>query len=250
MMSTSTREHMRQELKELAKLAETMGKTPPPPSPEEVALHRAATEPEPVSSPSHVTLPPISFPTTPPPLASSLSEDLIKPRKRIGLMAGVIGASLAVALAGGAMVGKSIASRSTTEGATGDVHAAAAVAAPQDIAPVAPALPPAVQAVQKEEPAVVVPVAVSPKPAPVPNAIAPAPSPAHKQHATKAAAVAPAAPKALPAAPPQAVAAASELAAPVKAAPAAAPKAAPAKAAGGGNDSLEDLIRKEVAEKK
>ena len=40
-MSTSTRENMRRELKELAKLAETMGKEPPAPEPRESAALEA-----------------------------------------------------------------------------------------------------------------------------------------------------------------------------------------------------------------
>src|SRR5579872_4896194 len=132
-MSTSTRENMRRELKELAKLAETMGKEPAVEAKEApvvvapITLQRPAT---PASS-SRVTVPPVVFPSTPPPFASPFSSEP-PPRKRSGVVALVIGGSLAVALVGGAIVGKSLAGRPTTTASVPvEVQAAAAAAPPE-----------------------------------------------------------------------------------------------------------------------
>ena len=253
-MSTSTRENMRRELKELAKLAETMGKEPRPAEPSESAaalaspgLQRPAT---PASS-SRVTVPPVAFPSTPPPFASPFSSEP-PPRKGNRFMALAIGGSLAVALVGGAVVGKSLAGRSTTATVPAEVRAAA-VAAPAEPAPVV-AEPQAV--VQPPEPAAVTPppaALVTPKGAGAASPATAASSAVHKHWPKAAGTPAPLAAKpAVAGATPAAPAAAGNDAAPVAAAkPAAAPPAAKAgaakPAAGGGTDSLEDLIRKEVA---
>jgi len=269
-MSTSTRENMRRELRELAKLAETMGKAPPAAEENEGSANLSPTglqRPSTPASSSRVTVPPVAFPSTPAPFASPLLSDGVpEPRKRPGFVAIVIGGSLAAALVGGAIVGKSLAGHSTTADVPTDTKAAAVLAAPPEPTPLA-APPPA--AAQQEAPVVLAtptPAAVAPKNPAGLNAAAPAASVVHK-HAPKPAGLAmpiAAAAKPAAAANPAPVAAAaaagdSAAAAPVAAKPvapvapaAATPKpAAAAKAApAGGGDSLEDLIRREVAASK
>src|SRR5215831_12835393 len=111
-MSMSTREDMRRELKELAKMAETMGKeTPAEPAADVGGDHVAypATmlqRPATPASSSRVSVPPFATPTLPPVFDPG---DETRPRsaKRTGIIAVLVGASLAAALVGGAFVGKS-----------------------------------------------------------------------------------------------------------------------------------------------
>jgi hypothetical protein len=261
-MSTSTRENMRRELKELAKLAETMGKAPPATEESEGSAHLASgglQRPSTPASSSRVSVPPVAFPSTPAPFASPLLSDIPpEPRKRPGFMAIVIGGSLAAALVGGAVVGKSLAGRSTTMDVPADTKAAAVLAPPPEPTPV---VAPSPAAVQPEAPAVVVtptPTAVAPKNLAGVNAPPPAAFVVHK-HAPKPAGLpAPIAATTKPAAAaaPAAVAAGGDSASAPAVAKSAAPSAPAAKpaaaksAAAGGGDSLEDLIRKEVAASK
>ncbi len=253
-MSTSTRENMRRELKELAKLAETMGKERPATAETEAsASHYSGglQRPSTPASSSRVTVPPVAFPSTPAPFASPLSSDIgAEPRKRSGFMAVVIGGSLAAALVGGAVVGKSLAGRPTTAEIPAETKAAAGLAAPAEPTPIA-APPPAAE--QTEAPVVAAtPAAAAVKNPPSLNAAAPM-APAVHKHAPKPVAAPIAAAKPAVATAPAAAAAASDPAAPPAAAAkpvaAVAPKPA-AKGAAGGGDSLEDLIRKEVAASK
>ena len=242
-MSMSTRESMRRELKELAKLAETMGKQPVAETAAEGQVEfpvHTLERPVTPASASRVSVAPFTTPTVPPVFD-------IEPKaapKRTGIIAVVVGASLAIALVGGAAVGMGHGPAET--------HAAAAtLAAPPVEAPVPQAAAPqaAPEAVTPPPPQSILPAAAAPAtPAPVAKA-APAPAPVVHKH------VAPAAkPAAAPVAAAPAKAAKSDtdsdgIAAAPAAKPAAAPKAAskPAAASGGGGDSLEDLIRKEVA---
>jgi hypothetical protein len=263
-MSMSTREDMRRELKELAKLAETMGKeTPAEPAADlgsDVAYPGAMLQrPSTPASSSRVSVPPFATPTLPPVFDPG---DGLRPRsgKRTGIIAVLVGASLAAALVGGAFVGRSLAGGS---GASVPPVTAAAAVAPQ--APVtppaeAPAPPPAVapQAPAAPDP-VAAPTVAAVTPKATSPAATPAAAPAHKQPQHAAVAKPSAAPKpavASAASNPQPPAPASDSASAPKTAAAAAaapplakpkPAAAPA---GGGSDSLEDLIRKEVAAQK
>jgi hypothetical protein len=254
-MSTMTRESMRRELKELAKMAETMGK----PSADAVAdsapiefpqntLERPAT---PASS-SRVSVPPMATPTVPP--VFDYAEAKRGSGKRTGVLAVLIGGGLAIALVAGAYVGKSLAGGSTASTAPVDVRGAAAAIAPPPVVPAveAPAAPvavvaPAAQPAAEPAPAI---AAVSPKPAtPVAAPVVHkhfAPKPAVAAAAPAKAAVASSTSNAAPAA-----GGTDAVAAPKAAASPGLAKPAPAKAAaGGGGDSLEDLIRKEVAAQK
>jgi len=256
-MSTTMRENMRRELKELAKLAETMGK----PSADAVLADSAPIEfpqntlerPATPASSSRVSVPPMATPTVPP--VFDYAEPKRGSGKRTGVLAVLVGGGLAIALVAGAYVGKSLAGGSTASNPPVDVRGAAATiatppvvpAAEQPVVPVAAVAPPA-QPAADPAPAI---AAVAPKTA------APVAAPVHKHFAPKAAA-APAA-----AAPAKAAVASSTsnaapaaggtdaVAAPKAAASPGLSKPAPAKAAaGGGGDSLEDLIRKEVAAQK
>jgi hypothetical protein len=255
-MSMSTREDMRRELKELAKLAETMGKeTPAEPAPDlegDVAYPAAMLQrPATPASSSRVSVPPFATPTLPPVFDPG---DELRPRsaKRTGIIAVLVGASLAAALVGGAFFGRSLAGGSGAS--VPPVTAAAAVAPQTPVTPPveAPTPPPAVAPQAPAAPDPIAPPAVA--------AVAPkATPPAHKQPQHAAVAKPAAAPKpavASAASNPQPPAPASDAASSPKtaaAAPAAAPLAKPkpaAASAGGGTDSLEDLIRKEVAAQK
>jgi hypothetical protein len=240
-MTMSTRENMRRELKELAKLAETMGKETPveieaeePGAPEFPAagLQRPMT---PASS-SRVSVAPFATPM--PPLFDSPFE--AKPRKRTGLIAVLVGAGLAIALVGGAAVGKTMADRSS--GPQADTHAAAAAVAPPAAVPV-PAAPPVAAAPAPVTPDPT-PAPVAPAPVAAKPAAAPAAAPVHRVHYAPKPFVAAAKPAAAPAGGGDSDGIAASAPAPK---PAAAPKAAKAAAPSGGSDSLEDLIRKEVA---
>ncbi|MGH7271542.1 MAG: hypothetical protein ACREJ3_14020, partial [Polyangiaceae bacterium] len=159
-MSTSTRESMRIEFKELAKLAETMGKTPP------VESAQAAEPPEATRSQGAIerpsTPPSMSAITVPPPRPSISSPVFLQPppkRSRAGLLAVLVGAGLAIALVGGALLGRSYAARMPSGSGVN-----VAAAAPQ------PLVPAVVQAVQvpsaapaaSPEPAVAAPIAEAP----------------------------------------------------------------------------------------
>jgi hypothetical protein len=249
-MTTSTRESMRRELKELAKMAETMGK----PSPDAALAEESASmqfpataleRPVTPASASRVSVPPMATPTTPPVF------DYAEPRrtgKRTGVIAVLIGAGLAAALIGGAAVGKSLAGNSTASTPPVDVRGAAATMAPPPVVAVAepPVAAPAPQpAPEPVAAAVVVPAKATPT--------TPVAAPVHKHAAPKPAAAPPAAaaPKAAVAANPAPASGGDAVAAPKAAASPGLAKPAPAKAAaGGGSDSLEDLIRKEVAAQK
>jgi hypothetical protein len=250
-MSTMTRENMRRELKELAKMAETMGK----PSADAVAdsapiefpqntLERPAT---PASS-SRVSVPPMATPTVPP--VFDYAEAKRGSGKRTGVLAVLIGGGLAIALVAGAYVGKSLAGGSTASTAPVDVRGAAAAIAPPPVVPAVepPAAPVAVVAPAAEPaPAIaaVAPKAASPVAAPIVHKHF-APKPAVAAAAPAKAAVASSTSNAAPAA-----GGTDAVAAPKAAASPGLSKPAPAKAAaGGGSDSLEDLIRKEVAAQK
>src|SRR5579859_3357726 len=143
-MSMSTRDDMRRELKELAKLAETMGKEPPAevavPLGNDVAFPAATLQrPETPASSSRVSVPPFATPTVPPVFDPG---DELRPRsgKRTGIIAVLVGASLAAALVGGAFVGKSLAGGSGA--AVPPITAAAAIAPQTPVEP--PPAPPAV----------------------------------------------------------------------------------------------------------
>lgn len=249
-MSMSTRESMRAELKELAKMAETMGKAPAAEAVDDRPLafpENALERPPTPASASRVSVPPFATPTTPPVF------DYAEPKKggkRTAFIAVTVGAALAAALVGGAAVGKSFAGAPNAPVAP--ITAAAAIAPQAEVA-----LPAAVSA---PPPAAVAPPPVAAPVAPAPVAVAPKSSPstpsapAPHKHWAKPAGAAPAAAAAKPAtaSAPAANTDSDGLGAPApKAAPAAAKPAKPAAAAaGGGTDSLEDLIRKEVANQK
>jgi hypothetical protein len=249
-MTTSTRESMRRELKELAKMAETMGK----PSPDAALAEEASSMQFPASalerpvtpaSASRVSVPPMATPTAPPVF------DYAEPRrtgKRAGVIAVLIGAGLAAALIGGAAVGKSLAGNSTASTPPVDVRGAAATMAPPPVAAAAAEPPVAAPAPQPAPEPVAAAVVVPAKAMPT----TPVAAPVHKHAAPKPAAAPPAAaaPKAAVAANPPS-SGGDAVAAPKAAASPGLAKPAPAKAAaGGGTDSLEDLIRKEVAAQK
>jgi hypothetical protein len=247
----STRENMRRELKELAKLAETIGKEP--------VAESAPVRQEPYESPQRL----IERPSTPqslstftvPPVSPSMGAEAfveaeaprIRKRRGRGVVAIAIAVGLAGALVGGAQLGRSLAFR-LTKPAAKTVAAAAAMPAPQpavaDISH-APAIPAPVQptAPAVETPSVpatpTAPSASSPALASSPKAKISAPHHWSKPSTSKAAV---ATPEATPAADTGAPSAPK----PVAAKPAAAANNAPPAAAGGG-DSLEDLIRKAVA---
>jgi hypothetical protein len=256
-MSMSTRESMRRELKELAKLAETMGKGSAESDAEIEAVPADMAGPFPgatlerpptPASASRVSVPPIATPTAPPVFDYPEPK---KPGKRTGIIAVIVGASLAAALVGGAAVGKSIA------GAPAETKAAAATLATPPAEPAAPAPPPV-------QPAAADPVAVAPAASPQSAPVAAVAQPAPNKASTPMQAVALAHKRPVAAAKPVAAAAAPKPAGgnppstdsdgiPVSApAKAAAAPAKPAKAglASGGGESLEDLIRKEVAAQK
>jgi hypothetical protein len=249
-MTMSTRESMRRELKELAKLAETMGKDAPVEveTDDAVAVEFPAAglqRPITPASASRVSVAPFATPMTPP-VFDSPFEAKAAP-KRTGLIAVLVGAGLAIALVGGAAVGKTMADRSST--AQADGHAAAAAIAPPPADPT-PATPPAAAApapaTPDPTPAPVAAAPVAAKPTTAPAAAAAA-NPVRKAHWVKPVA---AAPKAAAAAPASGSDSDGIAASAPAAKPAAAPKAAkPAavSASSGGGDSLEDLIRKEVA---
>jgi len=253
----STRDNMRRELKELAKLAETMGKESPVDAAaagRDVDFPMAGLErpPTPASS-SRVSVPPFATPTAPP--VFDIPEPQQRSGKRTGFIAVVVGASLAAALVGGAFVGKSLAGGTTTP-AVAPITAAAAIAPPPVVAPPAAApQPPAAPDPAAAPPvnagvAAVAPTSVTKTAAPAPAAAAPI----HKHWAKPAT---PATKPVVAAAAAAPASAGDAVAAPKAAAPAAAaaapglakPKPAPA-SAGGSSDSLEDLIRKEVAAQK
>jgi hypothetical protein len=239
-MSMTTRESMRRELKELAKLAETMGKQtaveriPEADIPVEFAGH-SLERPLTPSSASRVSVAPFTTPTLPP--AFELDAAKGAP-KRTGLIAVIVGASLAAALVGGAAVGMSRGGPTASTVAPSEVHAAAAaIAAP----------PPETTPVAAAPPAAVAPQPVAPVAVPVAKTASPIAAPVvHKHVAPKPG---PAVPAAKLAASTPAAATDSDRIATPAAKPAPTPKAKPAAAAaaGGGTDSLEDLIRKEVA---
>src|SRR5258708_11661081 len=114
--SMSTRESMRRELKELAKLAETMRKDAASEAKpnaysfeaEAVAEAAAHTPDRPLSA-SSVTVPPVVPPSLPPPASSEL-EFPQKSGGRRGLIAIGVGAALAAAPVGGAALRRSVAS--------------------------------------------------------------------------------------------------------------------------------------------
>ena len=240
----STRDSMRRELKELAKLAETMGKESPADAAAQgndpvdfpaSSLERPMT---PASS-SRVSVAPFATPMTPP--VFDIGEPKKRSGKRTGFIAVVVGASLAAALVGGAYVGRSLA------GGPAPVTAAAAMAPPQaPAAPaeVAPAAPPAAAPQAPSTPDPVVPAAAAAPKAASPAAAAAAPV-VHKHVAPRPAAAAKAPVAAAAPAP-----ANDAVAAPKPAAGAALGKPKAAAASAGGGDSLEDLIRKEVAGQK
>ncbi|HEY5147755.1 MAG TPA: hypothetical protein VII82_13365 [Polyangiaceae bacterium] len=250
-MSTTTRENMRRELKELAKLAETMGK----PSADAVLADSAPIEfpqntlerPVTPASSSRVSVPPMATPTVPP--VFDYAEAKRGSGKRTGVLAVLVGGGLAIALVAGAYVGKSLAGGSTASTAPVDVRGAAATIATPPIVPAAeqPVLPAAAVAPPAQPAAVAVaPKTATPVAAPVvhkhvaPRSAAPAAAPPAK------AAVASSTSNTAPAA-----GGTDAVAAPKAAASPGLSKPAPAKAAaGGGGDSLEDLIRKEVAAQK
>jgi S-DNA-T family DNA segregation ATPase FtsK/SpoIIIE len=254
-MAMSTRDNMRRELKELAKLAETMGKDSPAAStaaqaPDSIAFPAAASLERPVTpaSSSRVSVGPFATSTAPP--VFETPEPSKPSGSRTGFIAVVVGAGLAVALVGGAFVGKSLAGSSGS--AVAPVTAAAAAIAPQTpvAAPpeVAVALPPAAvpQAPPVRDPAIPAPTA---SPVSASGAASPAGggAPVHK-HTPKAATpvkapVFAAVAATTPANASDGVAAPKPVGGPALAKPKAA-------SAGGGGDSLEDLIRKEVAAQK
>jgi hypothetical protein len=243
-MSMSTRESMRRELKELAKLAETMGKQTAAEPADDAAYpvdfsNHGLERPVTPSSASRVSVAPVTTATMPP--AYEL-EAKASP-KRTGLVAVIVGASLAAALLGGAAVGMSRGNATAAVPST-EARAAAVAAPPPETTPVA-----APQAAAP--PVVVAPAAapIAPVAAPVAKVAAPVAAPVVHRHMTpRVAAASPAAPAKVAASAPASVTDSDGIATPA-AKPAAAPKAKPAAAAaaGGGTDSLEDLIRKEVA---
>lgn len=244
-MTTSTRESMRRELKELAKMAETMGK----PNPDAALAEESSSMPFPASalerpvtpsSASRVSVPPMATSTAPP------AFDYAEPRptgKRTGVIAVLIGAGLAAALIGGAAVGKSLAGNSTASTPAVDVRGAAATMAPPPV--VATAEPPVAAPAPQPAPEPVAAAVVIPAKA-TPVVTTPVAAPVHKHAAAPPPAAA--APKAAVSANPTPSSGGDAVAAPKAAASPGLAKPAPAKAAaGGGSDSLEDLIRKEVA---
>jgi len=209
----TTRQNMRRELQDLAKLASTIPAERPTPPPSAPALERPST-PSRVS----VTIPP-SVASIPAITVQSAAAPRAAKRGR-GSLIGLAVAGLALAIVGGAAFGRTLAHRSPP------AAAAAAPAAPPIVA--SPVTPPAV---------------ALPAPAPVAHPqvvataspVAPAPPPA----ATTAVAPAPQAP----------VAAARRAPAPPKAAATPKPSlvANIPTSGGGSKNSLEDAIRKAVA---
>jgi hypothetical protein len=250
-MSTSTRESMRLELKELAKLAETMRKESEARASADL-LQAYESEPvqqpeEPTLSASSVTVPPVVPPSTPPP---DESAEVRLPGLGTGrgrFLTAVVGAGLAAALVGGAVLARSLASQRATASRPAPVVAAAAAVVPLPAQPADPPVPPAAAAPAIESPVVVAAPAAPP-------AIAP-PAPRRRtpglRHFTKPGSAKVAVATSTPDTPAAAGAAETETSPP--AAPA--PKPAVAKPAGGPNaappttsgDSLEDMIRKAVA---
>src|ERR1700678_1457376 len=133
----STRESMRRELKELAKLADTIGRAPSvappapsaPPPPPAFGAPLSAPPPRPLdslpmggieqastagSTSALTVLTPPSLPSTPPPV--SMQSRPPKRGSRGGLVA-LIGGALVAALVGGAALGKSLASRGVSSNA-------------------------------------------------------------------------------------------------------------------------------------
>jgi len=236
---------MRRELKELAKLAETMRKE----SEVKASADFSEYEPEaaqltadPALSASSLTVPPVVPPSVPPPATSDF-DDLPQHRgRRGGLRAVFVGAGVAAVLVGTAALGRSLVSRHTMANAPAPETATAAAALP----PSQPIEPPAAPA----------PVAESPVIAEAPAAPPPAGAPAAAPHRRSPAAAPRRAVKAVPvkvavaAVPPEAVAASAPAAdtppSPPKAA-AAKPPSTPGAAQATSGDTLEDMIRKAVA---
>src|ERR1700687_2678487 len=113
--SMSTRESMRRELKELAKLAETMRRES---EARASADHLPRYEPdpaqqlgEPALSTSSVTVPPVVPPSVPPPDDAGAVDLPGLGRGRGRLVAVFVGAGLAAALVGGAALGRSLVSQ-------------------------------------------------------------------------------------------------------------------------------------------
>jgi hypothetical protein len=253
-MSTTTRESMRRELKELAKLAETMRKPSADASlaeeaPEPIEFPQSALErPVTPASASRVSVPPMATPLTPP--LFDYAEAKPRSGKRTGVVALLVGAGLAIALVAGAAVGKSLAGNATASTPPVDVRGAAALVTP-------PVTPAAEQPAAAVAPAAVTAVAPPAQPAaatppvvatPATPAKAAAAAPVHKHFTPRpAAAATPKASVASNAAPASGGSDAAPAPKPVAAASPGLAKPAPAKASAGGGDSLEDLIRKEVA---
>ncbi len=226
---SSTRESMRRELKELAKLADTMRKDREPdprssgewsalevPSEESVSSVQETAGPPPLPRPSNTTVPPIASSYAP--VFGVPEVEAAAPKRKRGVtIALVVGACVALGLVATGKVGRSLWKAPAAAAAqTTAVEAVAPVNSP--VNPVAPATPPVPDPVVAAPPAEAAPQVLQANvPAP---AAAPAPAPAHRrvQHAT--------------AKPPSAAA------------------AAPKKAAGpapAGGQSLDDLIRQAVA---
>jgi hypothetical protein len=254
----STRESMRRELKELAKLAETMRKE----SEAKASADLYAYEPQPEQQPgelalttSSVTVPPVVPPSVPPP--DDLGEvDLPVLSRGRGRLAVFVGAGLAVALVGGAALGRSLASQRAVAHAPAPVVAAAAAVAPLPPQPAdLPAPPAPAAAAPVIESTIVAPAPPTP---PASNGASPAiprrrtPGPGLRRF-TKAGPAKGAVTPTTADAP--AAAGATDTDTSTPAAPPAPKPAAAAKPAGAANaapqttsgDSLEDMIRKAVA---
>jgi hypothetical protein len=248
----STRESMRRELKELAKLAETMRKESeakasadlyayeaPPEQPGELAL-----------TTSSVTVPPVVPPSVPPPDDAGEVDLPVLSRGR-GRLAVFVGVGLAAALVGGAALGRSFASQRAVAHTRAPEVAAAAVAAPLPAPPADPPapLPAAAAAAPAVESTIVAPAPPTP---PASTAASPAtprrrtPGPGLRRFTKPGPAKGAATPTDAPA-PTAAGATDSDTPPPAAPKPAAAAKPANAAPQTTSGDSLEDMIRKAVA---
>jgi hypothetical protein len=249
----STRESMRRELKELAKLAETMRKESEAKASADLYAYEAAPEQpgELALTTSSVTVPPVVPPSVPPPDDAGEVDLPVLSRGR-GRLAVFVGVGLAAALVGGAALGRSFASQRAAAHTPAPVVAAAAVAAPLPAQPADPPAPPpaAAAAAPAIESTIVAPAPTTP---PAPTAASPAtprrrtPGPGLRRFAKPGPAKGAAAAAADAPAPAAAGATDSDTPPPAAPKPAAAAKPANAAPQTTSGDSLEDMIRKAVA---
>jgi hypothetical protein len=210
--SMSTRQNMRRELQDLAKLAQTMPKERPTPMPTPAKAFERPSIPsrDSVSVPPAIASVPVSVPAV---------SAVAQPKRGRGLLVTLAAAGIAVAIVVGGAMGRTLAQRSAPAAAAKPpaVAAVAPVAPPVDPTPTAPAAQP--------EPV----VTAAPTVTAVPKAVAVTNPPAATPRAVNVAAAHAASTK--PAAKPSLVA------------------NVPA-STGGGKGSLEDAIRAAVAKSK